>query len=112
MDKYKKCYSKSYEIYACIPQKGTLFFDKLQHPDLYLKIGKKDIFTVQECTEKDLYNKYQGYIQTNQMFVADERTILACGVLSELYRLGVYDLLQNFVFADDSPMNVGALNNG
>lgn len=50
---YKKCSTKSYEVYACIPEAGTCIINRLHDTDLY-KRYRKEYMTAEQA------KKYQG----------------------------------------------------
>lgn len=88
---YKKCSTKSYEVYACIPEAGTCIINRLHNTDLY-KRYKKDYLTAEQA------KKYQG------LPLADGNQVCIYGVAGEFSLVPLQVVLNNYVL--DNGMSV------
>ena len=93
---YKKCSTKSYEVYACIPEKGTCIINRLHNTDLY-KRYKKDYMTAEQA------KKYQG------LPLADGNQVCIYGVAGEFSLVPLQVVLNNYVLENGMSVSVDEL---
>lgn len=101
---YKKCAKKSYEVYACIPEKDTLIINKLEQASLYNKLGKKDHFTAKDVHKRNLLEKYANEIRSGAMYLADGKTVCLCGTIGELWLTKIEKVVNTYTFAEGQPV--------
>lgn len=102
---YKKTSKKSYEVYACIPKKGTLIINKLEQAELYNRTGRKDHFTAEEVEKKGLLQSYANEIKSGKMHLADGNLVCICGTVGELYLTSMQNVFGTYTFADGNLIN-------
>lgn len=93
---YKKCSTKSYEVYACIPEAGTCIINRLHNTDLY-KRYKKDYMTAEQA------KKYQG------LPLADGNQVCIYGVAGEFSLVPLQVVLNNYVLENGMSVSVDEL---
>ena len=109
---YKKCAKKSYEVYACIPEKDTLIINKLEQASLYNKLGKKDHFTAKDVHKRNLLEKYANEIKSGAMYLADGDAVCLCGTVGELWLAKAGKVIDTYTFAEGQPISLGQLEKG
>ena len=109
---YKKCAKKSYEVYACIPEKDTLIINKLEQASLYNKLGKKDHFTAKDVHKRNLLEKYANEIRSGAMFLADGEAVCLCGTVGELWLANVERVVDTYTFAEGQLISTEQLKKG
>ena len=93
---YKKCSKKSYEVYACIPEKGTCIINRLHDTDLY-KRYRKEYMTAEQA------KKYQG------LPLADGNQVCIYGVAGEFSLVPLQVVLNNYVLENGMSVSVDEL---
>ena len=93
---YKKCSTKSYEVYACIPEKGTCIINRLHNTDLY-KRYRKEYMTAEQA------KKYQG------LPLADGNQVCIYGVAGEFSLVPLQVVLNNYVLENGMSVSVDEL---
>ena len=93
---YKKCSTKSYEVYACIPEKGTCIINRLHDTDLY-KRYRKEYMTAEQA------KKYQG------LPLADGNQVCIYGVAGEFSLVPLQVVLNNYVLENGMSVSVDEL---
>lgn len=93
---YKKCSKKSYEVYACIPEKGTCIINRLHNTDLY-KRYRKEYMTAEQA------KKYQG------LPLADGNQVCIYGVAGEFSLVPLQVVLNNYVLENGMSVSVDEL---
>ena len=104
---YKKCAKKSYEVYACIPEKDTLIINKLEQASLYNKLGKRDHFTAKDVHKRNLLEKYANEIKSGAMYLADGDAVCLCGTVGELWLAKAGKVIDTYTFAEGQPISLG-----
>ena len=93
---YKKCSTKSYEVYACIPEAGTCIINRLHNTDLY-KRYRKEYMTAEQA------KKYQG------LPLADGNQVCIYGVAGEFSLVPLQVVLNNYVLENGMSVSVDEL---
>ena len=109
---YKKCAKKSYEVYACIPEKDTLIINKLEQASLYNKLGKKDHFTAKDVHKRNLLEKYANEIKSGAMYLADGKTVCLCGTVGEMWLTKLETVVNTYTLSEGNPVTPDVLLRG
>lgn len=104
---YRKCHKKLYDIYACIPPKGTIVINKLEQADVVKQFRGKTYFTVKELDEMrkkgdNTYNVLVQLCQGGMAYATNENTpVVLAGTLGEMWCVNMQKLASAYMFLNN-----------
>lgn len=107
---FKKCRKKLYEIYACVPDDGTIVFNKLEQQSNIRKLesmglkglSKKPYLTTYDIKklEPNAMNALKQAVNQNLCYVFKKGQVLLCGTQGELWTINAEKFLNSYDFVE------------
>lgn len=116
---YKNCAKKQYEIYVCMPPKGTVVINSLEQADVVKMLNGKTYFTVDDLKRMrkngdGRFNIIYQAVSIGKAYLVCEKTpFILCGTKGELCTISPVELARNYTFLQSNqpyPINQQSLN--
>lgn len=101
---YKKCSKKSYEVYVCMPPKGTVIINKLEQADVVKALNGKTYFTVEDLNKMQKngdarFNIISQVVNSGRAYLVSDKTpFVLCGTVGEMWTISADKLASTYTF--------------
>lgn len=100
---YKPCYKKQYDIWACIPPKGTIIVSKLEQPESVARLGGRTYFTGEMLAEYQRTNNpiigvLKELLAQKGVYCTEAGTVVLSGTRGELWTTSIEKLQATYQF--------------
>lgn len=111
VSKYKKCQKKKYNVWVCMPPKGTCVINKLEQREVMSRFKGRTYITASEMMQMKIKRPdAYAYLAKNAYIIDDKNRYVISGTRGELWVVPEDKLMSTYIFDTGEAIRVESIN--